>query len=127
MAHKYERVPGSEQSTSHSFPPEYDAFEYNNHDGDIETEVPLTPQNQETRDCIKAFKADARFHPPMPSPYARAALLCFMFFLFWLALWIRKAIWVDPGKDHAIGDENVTNGTFGIDLETSRLLGRIFP
>jgi hypothetical protein len=37
---------------------------------------------------------DPRFNQPTPSPYARAALLIFVFFLFWLAFSLRKMIWL---------------------------------
>jgi len=37
---------------------------------------------------------DPRFNPPTPSPYARAALLIFVVFLFWLAFTLKKAVWV---------------------------------
>jgi uncharacterized membrane protein YccC len=37
---------------------------------------------------------DPRFNPPTPSPYARAALLIFVAFLFWWAFSLRRAVWI---------------------------------
>jgi hypothetical protein len=37
---------------------------------------------------------DPRFEMPTPSPWARAALLIWVAFLFWLALRLRQNIWV---------------------------------
>ncbi|SJL16551.1 uncharacterized protein ARMOST_20077 [Armillaria ostoyae] len=37
--------------------------------------------------------SDPRFDQPVPSPFARAGLLLFVAFLFWLAFSLRKAVW----------------------------------
>lgn len=44
------------------------------------------------------YPPDPRFDRPTPSPYARAALLIFMAFLFWLAFALRKATWMGELK-----------------------------
>ncbi|KAF8327998.1 hypothetical protein F5887DRAFT_898295 [Amanita rubescens] len=41
-----------------------------------------------------SYTADTRFHQPTPSPYARAALLIFIVFMFWLAFAMRKLMWL---------------------------------
>ncbi|TFK38869.1 hypothetical protein BDQ12DRAFT_712439 [Crucibulum laeve] len=43
---------------------------------------------------LPAFDSDPRFAQPTPSPYARAALLLFVVFLFWAAWAIRRDVWI---------------------------------
>lgn len=122
MPNKYERLPTSDSPSS--LPPytpyksESDLF---NDDDDVElngsptsplfdidsdgnphsrtrSSIPYdNPRTRETREAIRAFHADPRFHQPQPSVYARAGLLIFMFTMFWLAYGMRKAIWFDFG------------------------------
>ncbi|EAU87847.1 hypothetical protein CC1G_01494 [Coprinopsis cinerea okayama7 len=98
MAAKYERLPTSDRSArSRSSSPLSSTYTLTNEDADVEYDAPLSPRNRETRECIRAFHADPRFHQPTPSPWARAALLFTLFFLFWLAWKMRLAIFVDFG------------------------------
>ncbi|KAH6883649.1 hypothetical protein BKA70DRAFT_1167397 [Coprinopsis sp. MPI-PUGE-AT-0042] len=118
MPNKYERLPTSDSPSS--LPPYSPYKSESEFDDDVELNGSLTPlfdvdsdgnprprdehssqhdnlRTRDTREAIRAFHADPRFHPPQPSVYARAGLLIFMFTMFWLAYGMRKAIWFDFG------------------------------
>ncbi|KDR66314.1 hypothetical protein GALMADRAFT_162182 [Galerina marginata CBS 339.88] len=103
MAPKYELLPTSpayslpsSRSESPTYPPPYDAEqEYRPFEHDTEDAAPRRPRIR--REPIPAFDSDPRFRVRTPSPYARAALLLFVAFLFWLAFAMRKALWVAGG------------------------------
>jgi hypothetical protein len=110
MPNKYQRLPTSDTPSSllpyTPYKSESDLFEDDSNDvelnGSISPRSPTisyndNPRTRETREAIRAFHADPRFHPPQPSVYARAGLLMFMFTMFWLAYAMRKAIWLDFG------------------------------
>lgn len=113
MAAKYELLPTSERGSSRSLSPAHPYSFDADSDHDVEYEAPLNPRTRETRECIRAFHADPRFNPPPPSPLARAALIAFMLFMFWLAFGMRKAVWVDfgagMGTDKYIGKASDAN------------------
>jgi hypothetical protein len=108
MPNKYQRLPTSDVPSS--LPPyapyktESDLFE---DDDDVElngnsprsSSIPYNdnPRTRETREAIRAFHADPRFHPPPPSVYARAGLLMLMVTMVCLAYAMRMAIWLDFG------------------------------
>ncbi|KAJ3501912.1 hypothetical protein NLJ89_g9127 [Agrocybe chaxingu] len=102
MAPKYELLPTeppynpsspSSASSSSSYLPPYES-EYSPFNSDLE-DAPL--RRPRRRDSIPAFDSDPRFRVRTPSPWARAALLLFMFFLFWLAFHMRRALWIAGG------------------------------
>ncbi|KAH9478069.1 hypothetical protein JR316_0010306 [Psilocybe cubensis] len=103
MAPKYELLPtepsyspSSSRPESPSYPPPYEAEqEYHPFENDIEEEAPRRPRIR--RDPIPPFDSDPRFRIRTPSPFARAALIIFVVFLFWLAFALRKAMWVAGG------------------------------
>ncbi|KAJ2936249.1 hypothetical protein H1R20_g852, partial [Candolleomyces eurysporus] len=107
MQSKYELLPTSELSSRSSSP----APPYSPDGDDIEYDAPLNPRTRETREAIRAFKADPRFNRPPPSPWARLALIIFCIFLFYAAFEARKAIWVDFGM--GMGEEvEVVDGSY---------------
>ena len=79
-------------------------FPHTNHYPHNTTSLTGNARTRDTREAIRAFHADPRFHQPQPTVYARAGLLIFMFSMFWLAYGLRKAIWFDFGMG---GDEGV--------------------
>jgi hypothetical protein len=52
------------------------------------------------------YENDLRFHQPTPSPFARAGVLIFIVFMFWLAFSMRKIVWlggsVPPPDVHVV-------------------------
>ncbi|KAF8157250.1 hypothetical protein B0H34DRAFT_675558 [Crassisporium funariophilum] len=118
MTPKYELLPTepdptplSSRSPSPAYPPSYDS-QYLNFDqnADVEDEVPF--RSRARREPIPSFDSDPRFHQPTPSPYARAALLLFMFFLFWLAFAMRKALWVEAGMGMGKGPPEEVDSSY---------------
>ncbi|KAF8198461.1 hypothetical protein BJ912DRAFT_26719 [Pholiota molesta] len=97
MAPKYELLPTSPSPSrpeSPSYPPPYDGDSH--FDNDVEDDAAVR-RPRSRREPIPAFDSDPRFRVRTPSPFARAALLIFVAFLFWLAFSMRKAIWIEGG------------------------------
>ncbi|KAF8960472.1 hypothetical protein BDZ97DRAFT_2060683 [Flammula alnicola] len=111
MAPKYELVPTSptysptsSRSESPTYPPPYDGDHiFHQFDNDVEEEAPIR-RPRPRREPIPAFDSDPRFRIRTPSPYARAALLLFVVFLFWLAFSMRKALWIAGGMGMGRGE-----------------------
>lgn len=72
---KYELLPASDENEN---------LLRSDQSDDDEEEIPEVPVE---------LPVDPRFHQPTPAPWKRAALLLFLFFLFWLAFSMRKDLW----------------------------------
>lgn len=97
MAPKYELLPTSPSPSrpeSPMYPPPYDGDSH--FDNDVEDDAAVR-RPRLRREPISAFDSDPRFRVRTPSPFARAALLIFLAFLFWLAFSMRKALWIEGG------------------------------
>ncbi|KAF9555881.1 hypothetical protein CPC08DRAFT_711634 [Agrocybe pediades] len=88
--------PTSSRSESPTYPPPYESGQdYYPYGQDVEEEAPRRPRVR--REPIPAFDSDPRFRVQTPSPFARAALIIFLVFMFWLAFQMRKALWIAGG------------------------------
>ncbi|PPR02087.1 hypothetical protein CVT24_011221 [Panaeolus cyanescens] len=101
---KYELLPTSpspphspsSSRSSLSYLPPYEAVSPAG--GDVEHEA-VTRRPVRRRDSIPSLESDPRFRTRQVSPFARAALVAFLLFLFWLAFAMRKALWM-AGIEH---------------------------
>ena len=63
---------------------------------DLENDAPRRPRYLRV-DPLPAYDSDPRFKMETPYPITRAALIALVFFLFWLALDLKKGIWIATG------------------------------
>lgn len=91
MSARYELLPTIDTSFS-SFSP---SSPYSRN-SDSPSRSPVAFHYKSADDEEQFFRErDSRFDQPTPSPWARAALLAFIVFMFWLALRLRRAVWED--------------------------------
>lgn len=79
--------------------PPYDVESLSRHASfgpDLEHDAPRRPRYHRVGP-LPAYDSDPRFKMETPSPITRAALVTLVFFLFWLALDLRKGIWIATG------------------------------